>query len=318
MTDSTWQDIDFNKMVASWLESTQNFWRLDDDATASDGAGDGSADGRGKSEEEQSPHHGNRTWERAMENYTAYLKLLSVPENQEQLGSSITYLTDAMTRNATDTLESITEFQTQLLTSFAAVGEHARATSWEDIDHETFRGLRQLYRSEFQKYLHIPKLGLPREHQERLSNLVDRTTLFNSYLAELLHLFSKPFDKTNREMQDIIGRMLKKGECECLEDPKRAYKVWIKTLEGNFMELLKSGEYTEVLNKTMLSLADCRAVRREVMAAVFKELQIPTNREMDEVYRDLYQMKKQIRILSKKVESLQDELAQTDTALSIE
>jgi hypothetical protein len=74
------------------------------------------------------------------------------------------------------------------------------------------------------------------------------------------------------------------------------------------MDMLKSKEYTEVLNNTITSLAAYKGVKNSVMDIYLKEMQIPTGREMDEVYKDIYHMKKKIRDLSKQVSDLKKKL----------
>ncbi len=318
MTDSTWQGNEFGKLVESWMDITKNFWNLEGSQKES-ASWPGFNFAFDQNEEEAADderYKMYRTWETAASNFSSFLNILSAPENQEDLSQSFLSFSEAMTQTTGDTLENFIDFQSHLVNSFAKVSEHTKAFSFDEIDHKAFESFRDLYKTEFQKYLHVPKIGLPREFHERISNLIDRNNLFYSYLFELLYLFSVPFEKTNREMQHKISRMLENGDCDCIKDTKVAYNEWIKTLESNFMELLKSGEYTEVLNKTIISLADCKSVRREVMGVFLKDLQIPTNRDMDDVYKDLYQMKKKIRQLSKQVESLQNELKQADPALS--
>ncbi len=306
MMDTTMQGNEFAKLVESWMEISNSFWKglgtnqgetygisgLNFDFFKNDA---GSVD--------EDKYKAYQTWETSVNNLTSFLKLLAAPKDQEELSKSIMVFTEAIGQTTGDTLENFTEFQTQLVNSFAKVGEHTKVFTFEDLDHSAFESFRELYRSEFQKYLNIPKIGLPREFHETLSQLVDKYTLFYSHLIELLYFFSLPFEKTNRIMQKKIKKMLEQGEV--VDNSKGAYNEWIKELEMSFMDLLKSSEYTEVLNNTIISLAACKNVRRDVIAIFLKDLQIPTSVEMDEVYKTLYQMKKKIGELSRQVEKLQ-------------
>lgn len=325
--ESTWQGDEFGKLFGSWMEVSKNIWqayaqqdaatqREDTDRKGRPGNGGESSESEhvNESARNDSGQYDNtqyktyRNWEAAANNFASFLRVMAQPENQKDLTDNLMTFSEVMAQAAGDALENLTELQGQVINSFAKVTEHTKAYNFDDIDHTAFESFRELYRSEFQKYLKMPKIGLPREFHERLSSLADSSTLFYSYLTELLYLFSLPFEKTNRVMQQKVSSMLEKGECDCLKDSKKTYGEWIKTLEANFMELLNSQEYTEVLNKTIVSLAAFKNVRRDVMGVVLKDLQIPTNKEMDEVYRDLYQMKKKIRQLTGQVESLRKEL----------
>ncbi len=317
MMESTWQGNEFGKLFESWMEVSKNFWQADtlqaeaDRRTAAKddtGSNNDAGDREEKQNGEDSKFKTYRNWETMANNFTSFLKIMSAPENQKELGDGLLAFSKVMTQATGDALENITDFQGQLINSFAKVNEHTKAYNFDDIDHAAFESFRDLYRTEFQKYLKMPKIGLPREFHERLSNLADSSNLFYSYLTEFIYLLFQPLEKTNRVMQQRVNQMLEKGDFEFIKDSKKGYSEWIKALEGNFMEMLNSDEYTEVLNKTIVSLAALKSVRREVMGIILKDLQIPTNKEMDEVYKDLYQMKKQVRQLSRQVESLQAEL----------
>lgn len=327
MIESTWQGNEFGKMFETWIETSKNFWQLDarEEKTVSEpdlNVNSDKKDTQGDASDKYddgSQYKTYRSWEAAVNNFTTFMRVMAEPENQKNLGNSLITFSEVMTQAAGDALENLTEFQGQVVNSFAKVNEHTKAYNFDDIDHSAFESFRELYRSEFQKYLNMPKIGLPREFHERLSNLADSSTLFNSYLTELLYLFSLPFEKTNRVMQEKISHKMEEGDFEYLKDSKKTYGEWIKTLEGNFTELLNSSEYTAVLNKTIVSLADCKNVRQEVMGGILKDLQIPTNKEMDDVYKDLYQMKKKIRQLTSQVESLQAQLMSSrEQELSVE
>jgi class III poly(R)-hydroxyalkanoic acid synthase PhaE subunit len=306
MTDTTRQDNEMGRLVESWMAMAQNFWQ-DMGANREEGLGSSGLnfDFTGNGDQgDENKYKTYKTWEASVNNSISFLKLMTAPENQDTLYRSVLTYTEALTQAAGDSLENFTEFQSQVVKSFAKVGEHTKAYNLDDLDHSTFESFRELYRSELQKYLKIPKIGLPREFHERLSELADKSNIFSSYLLELIYQFTTPFEKTNRAMQTKIKGMLEGGEV--VEDTRQVYNEWIKVLEGHFMELLKSREYTDVLNNTITSLAAYKGVKNEVTDVFLKEMQIPTGREMDEVYKDIYQMKRKIRELSRQVEKLQN------------
>ncbi len=308
MADTIQQDNEFGRFVESWQEMAGTFWR---DVAAKrvqtpQGAGLKFDLHAAKDEEDDDKYKTYRTWEASVNTCTALLKMMTAPENQEAVNKSLLIFSEALTQVAGESLENFTEFQSQVIKSLAKVGEHTNAYNFDDLDHGAFESFRELYRSELQKYFYIPKIGLPREFHERLSLLFDKSNIFSSYLLELLYLFFLPFEKTNRAMQKKIKKQLEAGEVA--EDFKPMYSDWIKVLEGHFMELLKSTEYTEVLNNTITSLAAYKNVKNDVADVFFKEMGIPTGKEMDEVYKELYQLKKRIGELSRQVAKLQNEL----------
>lgn len=301
------QSNEITGMVEAWMETAKNFWKEMGTAQQAGSSKDGFSFPFEKVDEgDDEKYKTYRTWETSVNNFTAFLRLMSAPENQESVLKGANAFSEAMVTAVGDSMENFSEFQSQLVESFSKVGQHTKAYNFDELDHTAFESFRELYRSELQKYLFIPKLGLPREYQEQLSHLLDRTNIFYSHLIELLYLFYVPFEKTNRVLQKRMKVMLENGEF--FEDGKQAYQEWLKILEGHYMELLKSEEYTNVLNNTIGSLAEYKNIKNSVIGSFLKDMQIPTNKEMDAVYKDLYQMKKTIRDLSKEVESLQAQL----------
>jgi polyhydroxyalkanoate synthesis regulator phasin len=64
---------------------------------------------------------------------------------------------------------------------------------------------------------------------------------------------------------------------------------------------MRTPEYTVTLGNTMKALRDFRVARTQLFMDVLQDLPIPTNKDMDELYKDLYLLKKRVKELEKKV-----------------
>lgn len=305
MKDDNGQAEAMATFAQTWLNTAQKMWQ--DLASFQQQTTEGpeataftqDADGDGK-------YKTYRSMETTFANMLTLMKLMASKESQEALSKGMAGFAESMVDLSGESMDSIADYQAQLVQTFAKIGEHTTAYNLEDLDHTTFAAFRELYRSELQKYLHVPKIGLPRENHERLSNLVDQTGLYYSHLMELVFIFMVPFEKTNRNMQEKMRLALEEGDVN--EDFGKSYNEWIKTLEGHFMELLQSKEYTAVLNETISSHASYKETRQQVINSVLTEYQIPTNKDMDEVYKDLYVTRKKVKELTRQVAQLQKEL----------
>ena len=83
------------------------------------------------------------------------------------------------------------------------------------------------------------------------------------------------------------------------ENSKTYYKLWIKLLEGHYMELFKQSEYTEVMTKTLTALNEFSDARQKVVNDLLKQMNIPTNLDIDELSKEIYLLKKRIRLIEK-------------------
>ncbi len=305
MADTNFQGSEFTKLFDSWLDTANKFWK-DIEKSRDDTLkwGDINLSFSAVDDTDDEKHRAYKAWETSINNFSAFLKIMAAPENQEAMAKSSTSFVEALSQAAGESFENLLEFQSNLIQSLARASEYTKSYNIEDIDHTLFESFRELYKNEWQKYLHIPKIGLPRELHEQVTDMVDKANIFHSYLAELFYLFSLPFEQTNYITQQRIKAMLEKGEIE--NEPAQFYNEWIKILEGNFMQLLKSEEYTGLLSNLIRSLAEYKEIKNELTNICLKELQIPTNKDLDEVYKELYIMKKKVAELAKKLEKLEN------------
>jgi len=138
------------------------------------------------------------------------------------------------------------ELQRQWMDRAARFGKHTEAYQFEDLDQEAFKVVRDIYTKEFQKFLQVPPLGLNRFPQERLQNFMDHLNQVQITLSEFIYMFYVPIEKSLSVMQEKAEAMIESGQIG--DDFKSYYNIWIRTLEGHYMTLLKSPEYTEVPN----------------------------------------------------------------------
>jgi polyhydroxyalkanoate synthesis regulator phasin len=76
--------------------------------------------------------------------------------------------------------------------------------------------------------------------------------------------------------------------------------MWIKILEGHYMTLFQSPEYVNILGNTLVSMSDFTAAKNEVIEDMLNMFPIPKQKDMDELYREIYLLKKRIKALEKK------------------
>jgi len=98
--------------------------------------------------------------------------------------------------------------------------------------------------------------------------------------------------------------MAEKGELH--DDVKVYYNNWVKILEGHYMTLLQSPEYTQSLDNTITSMVEYREAKDELLYDILQFFPIPNNKEMDALYKEFHLMKRRIRELSQKLEEIEN------------
>ena len=157
-------------------------------------------------------------------------------------------------------VNSYIEMQSRWAEQISKVGERTEAYKFDGIDENVFKIWKETYEKEFQKFFKVPGLGLTRFYQERINRLADETHQFQVALSEFMYMFSVPFEKTAKVMQEKTEEMMEQGDVP--GDVKDYYNMYIKILEGHYMTLLQSPGYVRVMSDTINALVKYKQRRR--------------------------------------------------------
>jgi polyhydroxyalkanoate synthase subunit PhaE len=153
------------------------------------------------------------------------------------------------------------------------------------------------YETACKPLFNIPQFGLTRYYQEHTNQNLDKYCELQGTVAEFLDLLLQPVTQSFQESQKtLFESAIKSGETKELKD---IYTSWLTTLEKQYMELFRSPDYTQCLNKTMQSFNEFVMSRQKVLEDGLKLLPIPTNSDMDGLYKEIYELKKRVREMEK-------------------
>jgi polyhydroxyalkanoate synthase subunit PhaE len=290
------ETMDAARMFSIWLKTAMNLWENMPRMYPNENENFNMFSKHQKG----SSFQAQQAWERGTKIASAVTAMISEPENLDALFKATDTIPEFIMKMSRQVWEGYFEAQKNWTERAARIGKHEKAYSFNDLDQEIFKTFQEIYEKEFQQYFYIPQIGLTRFYQERANTAIDKYNVYQSRLGEFIYMFYIPIEQSMAAMQEKIKDMVETGEVS--DNHKEYYSMWIKILEGHYMKLLQSPEYTEVMNKTIQSLVSYRNARDEMMYDILKNFPIPTNREMDEFYKEFYELKKKVRELSRKVE----------------
>lgn len=195
-------------------------------------------------------------------------------------------------------LESINNLQSHATEWLQKRGEALSQADIQELDRDLLRQWNDIYKQEFSKYLNIPQIGLSRLYQERGLKAVDKMNAFQLELSSFLHMLYMPIEKSLQSLQEEMAAMAESGTLD--DDSKAYYNMWIKSMEGHYMELFKAPEYSEAMHRTLSSLNDFSEAKNEVTNDFLKQMNMPTLEDIDDLSKEIYLLKKRIRALEKK------------------
>jgi class III poly(R)-hydroxyalkanoic acid synthase PhaE subunit len=294
MTEKPQDKTNSEYLFADWMKTTTAFWGSMESiwTKAAETAGMTTT-----SKKEGKRSRAQESWETTQKTWQALSQAMIEPETMETLFKGTGELPAILLKMAQTGFNSFTNFQKKWFDSAGKVGEPAKAYKFAGLDEDVFKTWTELYEKEFRKFLNIPQLGLTRSYQEKMIRSVDKFNIFQATIGKFLRILSLPMEKSFQVMQEKLTGLADEGELS--EDPKTYYQMWIKILEEQYMILFISPEYIQALYKTVDSLSEFSAAKKEILQDFLHTLPVPTQTEMDELYKEIYILKKRVRELER-------------------
>ncbi|WDN90665.1 polyhydroxyalkanoate synthase subunit PhaE [Desulfosarcina sp. BuS5] len=279
---------------SEWLNSANEFWgsmgKIWQDSLQT---------GCASATQDKSDNGGNQKgWESAFRMWRLFASVLAEPSFAGTFLKGINAMPDTFLKVAGTGLTGFLQFYQQWQEKAGRMGKNTKAYSFDHLDQEMFTAWKELYEQEIRQFLKIPQFGLLRGYQERFMEGLDDFNIFQSSMGEFIHLLSLPIEKSFNVLQQQLEELEKNGEFP--SDPHEIYRLWVKILEGHFMTLFKSSEYGESLARALKDMGLFISAKDNFLHDVLQSLPIPTNKDMDELYKDLYLLKKKVKELDKK------------------
>ncbi len=282
-------------LLSAWIKSASDFWGSMLQSWPVTGS---------PQAETASPTHGPKERSRSRESFETVLKTwqnLSTVAGDSRAFDAASNLghamPDVLIKMVRASWQGFFNLQQQLIEKAGRIGRSTQAYSFENLDEDVFKAWTDIYEKEFRQFFNLPQLGLTRFYQEKFNQAVDKFNRFQASFGEFMTVFYMPMEKSFKVLQDEVSKLAEVGKLP--EDANAFYRLWIKILEGHYMTLYKSPEYLSVMHKTLSALEDFFIARETITQDMLKGMAIPTQKDLDELYREIYILKKRIRKFEK-------------------
>jgi polyhydroxyalkanoate synthase subunit PhaE len=271
-------------LLAAWIKWTMDFW----ETMAHMGPGPAGA-GR-ETAVSADP------WLASLNLWQAFFSLLTEPGTVAAVFQGIQAPSKIILRMAQAGWGGYFYLHQQWLAGWQGGGSAAGEDAYATLDQDIFKACNEIFEQDFHRILNLPHLFLTGLPQERVNRATEKFNQFQAAMAEFIYLLYLPVKKSLRAMRGVGGAGRQENPPE---DFKDYYKGWLKILEGHYMTLFQSGEYTRTLTHTLHALEDFTAAKQELMAEALGALGLPTPKDMDDLYREIYLLKKSTKELAK-------------------
>jgi hypothetical protein len=280
-------------LLAAWITWTMDFW----DTMAQMGPGLGAAGPSGGQNARGSAVSGD-PWLAALNLWQAFFSLLTEPGTVTAVFQGIQAPSKIILRMAQAGWGGYFYLHQQWLEGWRGNGSPAGEEGYENLDQEIFKACSEIFEQDFRRLMNLPHLCLDGLPQERVIQATVKFNRFQAAMAEFIHLLFLPVKKSLQAMGAV---WVDDGTSKPPEDFKEYYKRWLKILEGHYMTLFQAAEYIRTLNHTLHALEDFTLAKQELQSEAMAALGLPTRREMDDLYREIYLLKKSMKGLAQKI-----------------
>jgi hypothetical protein len=230
----------------------------------------------------------------------SFSRMMGEPESASAAANSVSALPEILLKMVRSGFDAAMQIQTHLMEKAGKIGKRTEAYNFDNLDQDVFKALTEVYEKELRQYLKIPPLGLTRFYSERFNEMLDKHNLFETTLAEFLSVLYLPMEKSFKVLQEKLHQMAEEGHLP--KDAKESYGMWLKILEGHYMNLFKSEEYTDVLHRTLNKLEDFIIARNNAMNDFLQLLPVVTHKDMDDLYKEFHLLKKRVKELERQLD----------------
>ena len=162
-----------------------------------------------------------------------------------------------------------------------------------------------MYKATMGKLVEMPAVGPAREKSEKM--MKGFSTFINLYAAgmDTSSNMQNVFKEAMQKVQEKIGADMD-GEISP-EKYKEFYDIWIQTYSDTFKDFARSGHFVSDLGKLNAHLMDFQKYNREMLEENYlKSMNLPTKTEIDEINKELYNLKKTVKELTRQIKELQE------------
>lgn len=168
------------------------------------------------------------------------------------------------------------------------------------------RDWREVYQETFGKVFRMPAFGLSRESFEKLTGSMDSYIHYISSVNEFYTTLYKIGYDAMEKLVRKIPELSREGMAP--ETFKDFYHLWWQTNEEAYLELFQTESYAKLQGEMLDSWVQFKKHYDQWLGEFFGKLPVPTYKEMDSLYKSVYQLKKGLKEQALMIKELNEKL----------
>jgi class III poly(R)-hydroxyalkanoic acid synthase PhaE subunit len=145
----------------------------------------------------------------------------------------------------------------------------------------------------------IPHFGLSREKNAQMMRLVDASVDLRKSSLQFHTAFAEALAKAVEATVEALGKLSAKGEK--ITSVRDLMRLWYRTADASLLVTFNSKEFLDKQNEFTQAQQQYKLAQRVVVEDIFRGLDMPTRTEVDEAYKVIHDLKKEVRALRKEL-----------------
>lgn len=165
-----------------------------------------------------------------------------------------------------------------------------------------FKDFNTKYEESVEKIFSMMGMGANRESNEDLMKVMNAYIKMLFTAGELSVLISDSIRDSAKVLVDRYQQNIKEGKV--VTTFREFYNLWYSVTEEVLLGLLNTDDFSKVFGDFADKYAQYMIALNKVQERMLASLPIPTNSDMNSLYRTVYDLRKAVRDLTREVESL--------------
>ena len=158
-------------------------------------------------------------------------------------------------------------------------------------------GFQEMFRGPFAQMSvgELPRATVAREKMGKMLKMFDALKDLQDAQKQYQKTLSEGLAASVERTIEHLAKLADKGEK--VTSPRDLMRTWYSIADQTLMQKFNTAEFLKIQDKLTDALMGHKKAQREAMEIIYNSLEIPTRSEIDEAYKDIHALKREIRSL---------------------
>lgn len=189
------------------------------------------------------------------------------------------------------------------------------ASTGRDMFGQMLGGYENWYNNMQQAMAPMTRMLTPNQQTKDMmqwQDIANRMMVFNIKNAEMQYMmYARGTEVMDELAQNVMNKIQHGEEIKSMMD---LYQEWINISDKSFVSLFESDEYSQIMAEVSALQMKLRKDVEQQMEKGMANIPVATRSELDELYKTIYELKKQVRQLERMMEMSDEDAVEAATA----